>query len=171
MAELKFQEFLNSAALNGMHEDVKNWIDQQVNMKDDANQLTALHKASIAGHLTSVKYFIQIGAQINIEDKYEFTPLHNAADQGHLEIVQVLLANGANIEAKANRNKQTPLFLAANGDHLEVVKFLIDNGAQTNAKDKSGITALEFASDKGFLEIVQHLTLHGANIDTRNEHG
>ena len=57
MAELKFQEFLNSAALNGKQEDLKNWIDQQVHMKDDANQLTALHKASIAGHLTSVKYF------------------------------------------------------------------------------------------------------------------
>ena len=146
MAELKFQELLDSAALNGKQEDLKNWIDQQVNMKDEG--LTALHKASITGHLTSVKYFIQIGAQINIEDKFEFTPLHRAADRGHLEIVQVLLANGANIEAKPNRNKQTPLFLAANGDHLEVVKFLIDNGAQINAKDKNGNTALEFAADK-----------------------
>ena len=57
MAPSKFQELLNSAAINGNQEDLKNWIDQQVNTKDKINQQPALYKGSIdlLSHLTKVK--------------------------------------------------------------------------------------------------------------------
>ena len=53
-AEAKFQALLNSAVNDGNQDVLKNWIDQQVNIKDK-NQLTALHKASRDGHLNIVK--------------------------------------------------------------------------------------------------------------------
>ena len=100
------QELLHSANL----EDLKNWIEQQVNTKDE-NELTALHKASRDGDLEKVKYLIQIGAQIEAQDNESWTPLHFAADRDHLEIVQYLIDHGAQIEAKT-QIEQTPLIFA-----------------------------------------------------------
>ena len=61
MEKLKFKQLLNSA-VNTNPEELKNWIEEQVNTKDEYGQ-TVLHKASIAGNLPTVKYLIQIGAQ------------------------------------------------------------------------------------------------------------
>ena len=69
MAKSKFIELLNSA-VNTNPEELKNWIEEQINTKDE-NQQTVLHKASIAGNLPTVKYLIQIGAQIDAKDNGE----------------------------------------------------------------------------------------------------
>ena len=141
-AEAKFQALLNSTLMNGNQDVLKHWIEQQVNTKDQ-NQQTALHKATRDGHLNTVKYLIQIGAQVNVKDEIKgFTPLHIAGMKGHLEIVQCLIHHGADIEAKTKESKQTPLILAAGRGHLEVVKCLIDNGAQIDGKDIGGSTPL-----------------------------
>ena len=89
-----FQDHLHSAG--GDPEPLRNWIELQVNAKDE-NGLTALHKCCKAGQLEKVKYVIQIGAQIDVQQdtpcrtfEKDRTPLLFAATYGHLEIVQYL---------------------------------------------------------------------------------
>ena len=78
MAKSKFQQLLNSAVTTNP-EELKNWIEKEINTKDE-NQQTVLHKASFVGNLPTVKYLLQIGAQIEVKDKDDYTPLHFAAD-------------------------------------------------------------------------------------------
>ncbi|RMD79282.1 MAG: ankyrin repeat domain-containing protein, partial [Lentisphaerae bacterium] len=46
--------------------------------------------------------------------------------------------------------------------HVDVVKILLEHGADVNAKCKKGKTALMFASEKGYQEIVELLKDAGA---------
>ena len=69
MAKSKFQKLSNEAATTGNLDNLKNWIEEQINYKDQRNQETVLHKAIESGHLNVVKYFIQIGAQIDAKKK------------------------------------------------------------------------------------------------------
>ena len=69
MAKSKFQKLSNEAATTGNIDDLKNWIKEQINYKDQTHQETVLHKAAKSGHLSAVKYFIQIGAQIDAKKK------------------------------------------------------------------------------------------------------
>ena len=93
MANSPFQELLHSTLGTGNPEVLKNWIEQEINTKDN-NQETALHKASESGDLNNVNYYIQIGAQIDAKDKDGETPLHKAAHKGHFEVVQCLINQG-----------------------------------------------------------------------------
>ena len=52
------------------------------------------------------------------------------------------------------------LLAAANGRVLKV-KDLIDDGADPNLRDKSDKTALTYAKERGFLEIVELLQRAG----------
>ena len=51
---------------------------------------------------------------------------------------------------------------AADEGHTEVVKTLINAGADVNARDKEDWTALNYASWKGHMKIVQALEAAGA---------
>ena len=84
MAKSKLQQLLNSAVTTNP-EELKNWIEKEINAKDQ-NQETVLHKASDGGNLPTVKYLIQLGAQIEAKDKNENTPLFEAVLNNEPEI-------------------------------------------------------------------------------------
>jgi len=47
-------------------------------------------------------------------------------------------------------------------EYTDIVKLLIENGADVNVKDKDGMTALMYASEEGYTEIVSLLKNAGA---------
>ena len=69
---------------------------------------TALHRASHNGHLHTVQYLVEAGADVNSLDLGDNTPLHWAAMRGHVEIVKYLLSNGADKTVK-NKQEQMPV--------------------------------------------------------------
>ena len=96
---LSIEELMHKAVDDGDLEELKKVIDQKINSKDQY-QNTALHKASVQGHFSMVKFLIKIGAQIEVKGKDELAPLHSAVSNGHLEVAKYLIDNGAQIEAK-----------------------------------------------------------------------
>ena len=56
---------------------------------------------------------------------------------------------------------------AARQGDVKTCKYLLENGTDTNEKDNRGRTPLIYASNHGFLEIVQMLLVHGADINDK----
>ena len=125
--------------------------------------LTALHLATINGHLDVVQFLIEHGSDVNAADKLGFTPLLLAAIYGHAKIAECLLQNEANVNAASSFGDMTALNIAAFGGNEDVVMILLNHDA--DLKD-----SLHAAVEGGHLHIVSMLTEHGADVNGKGLH-
>ncbi|KAF3041953.1 hypothetical protein E8E12_008810 [Didymella heteroderae] len=96
---------------------------------------SALHLATLNGHLQSVQYLLSC-PKINTclqgrrhRRTTENTALHLAAQSGHTSIIQALLDHGGIGVAQKGRNEETALLAAFWGNHLDAVRILLTSGA------------------------------------------
>lgn len=80
---------------------------------------------------------------------------------GNRFIGKALLKAGAHVNFK-NESSETPLIIAASRGNNDFVALLIENEADVNAVDNSQQSALYYASESGFTEIVEMLIMAGA---------
>ena len=115
-----------------------------------------------------VQLFLDHNADPRARDGDGDTLLHCAALAGRLKVVRLLLERNAdlNVEVNSRNNKgSTPLHLASAGYHEgdpDIVRLLLDHDADSQARNLSGKTASEVARGRREREIVQLLSLHGA---------
>ncbi len=102
---------------------------------------SALMLASLKGLEPAVRRLIERGADVN---KTGWTPLHYAATGGHVGIVRLLLEHHAFIDPESP-NGTTPLMMAARYGSGEAVKLLLEEGAVPTARNRLGLSALDFA--------------------------
>ena len=116
-----------------------------------------------------VQVLLEYKADMNARDEYGENALHNASNgpgpntgPSMSNVVRLLLKHGADVNARTDKDKghSTPLHIAAENGRLEVVHVLLQHGANVGAKDGSGRTALQIASDTGHDEIVKLLSEH-----------
>ena len=72
--------------------------------------------------METVKLLLELGANVDAEDKHGRTPLHADAGNGHEDIVKLMLESGANVHAQ-NNNGCMPLHLAVVGAHVETARW------------------------------------------------
>ena len=89
----------------------------------DFNNSTPLHWACYSGADDSIKFLINLNAEINSFDKNELTPLHLATLYNKKNIVIKLLQNGA-IKDVTNSKGETPLYLAWKKKYKEIYNIL-----------------------------------------------
>ncbi|ORY03170.1 putative ankyrin repeat protein, partial [Neocallimastix californiae] len=106
---------------------------------DDSN--TALIYACIRNDEKLVKYLVDIGAEINVKNKYCETPL---------------------ICSCYNNNTYKSI-------NFETVKFLVENGAELNDIDEVGNSALLYACTRNETNIIKYLVEKGANLKIKNK--
>lgn len=92
-----------------------------------------LSGAALRGDLEMVRFLIEMGAEVNRNDRYSMyqyeTPLHRAINGNHLDMVKLLYANGADINDKAFID-MTPLSYAKYKGFKEILEFLENVGAE-----------------------------------------
>jgi len=131
-----------------------------------------LFQAARYGDIANVRKYLDLGANIDVEDYRGLTSLQIACIYGHLDVVRLLLDRGANIEAAGGSTGQTALIFASMEGELDVVKELLDRGANMEAADTlHGWNSLMLASWKGKLDVVKELVDRGANIFATNVAG
>jgi ankyrin repeat protein len=141
---------------------------------------------------------LEMGAQIDVEDKKGWTPLHCAASAGHTVKVTDLLMKGADVEA-VNKNGQRPADLAKNEEtenlllawpnnqklineqkkfiadsifgYIQDIVFLLGRGVNINCKHDNGMTALHWAIFKGHKDIITLLLEKGADFNAKDNSG
>lgn len=132
-----------------------------LNIQDNMQNNCFLYSGA-EGYLDILRFAIEAGADTTITNRYGGTALIPAAERGHVEVVEELL-NETDVDVNhVNRLGWTALMeaviLSDGGvQHQEIIKILLNNGADPSIADKDGITPLQHAKDKGYLEIVDIL--------------
>ena len=91
------------------------------------------------GHITVVRFLVELGVDADKANKDRATPLFAAAKNGNIKVINFLLEIGA--ENKTHRDGATPLLVAAEGGHVKVVHFLLQEfGPDTHKGNIDGAT-------------------------------
>ena len=145
----------------GNLEKIHKIIASDKNSIKEGNGTRFLSEAVKENNLEIVRLLIELGAEINDEDRILYddeTPLAIAASKGNLEMVKLLVDAGAivNIPLK-DPEYWTPLMCAVSSENLYVVKFLIEAGADVNEIRDAGNFALAIAAHCDSQEIFDYL--------------
>ena len=132
---------------------------------EDQNGWTALHYASLGGHVEEAKILIKAGSELNIQDNKGRSALHFASLYSYAEVVDSLIMASADVNQQDN-DGNTALHHASKLGNTEMVKSLVKGGADINTPNKLGVTALHKATLRGHVEVVTTLILAGAEVNT-----
>lgn len=120
---------------------------------------TVLHITVANGHIDVVKALVEeLGADVNVADRWGCTPLDEAEHAGHNDIVQYLKSKDA-ISGKqpAVNDDASALCQSAASGSLDSVQRLVQTGVDVNQGNFDGRTAMHLACSRGHLEIVKAL--------------
>jgi ankyrin repeat protein len=113
-------------------------------MNTNADAITQLHRAALAGYIQQVKALLNAGIPVDSKRSDGWTPLIEAACKGHEDVCQLLIAHNAQVHAKT-RNNMTALSIAACNGHLRICQLLIQANAEIDIKDNQNRTPLIWA--------------------------
>ena len=140
-------------------------------VNDQSQDLTtALHLASITGHLEIVQWLVQHDVALDKTNVKQETPLHWACCVGDRNISQFLIEHGANMMSK-DKHGDIPLHAASQKGQPGLVEIFIEAGVDVNAQNKNEETPLHLASGCGNLEVARFLIKHGADVRCHDKQG
>jgi len=89
----------------------------------------------------------------------KFTALHIACKLGKLSVVSHLIEKipGVLIDLQDENEKWTPLMLASINGHIEIIKYLLGKKARKDLLSEENKTALDYAKQMEFIEIMKIL--------------
>ncbi|KAF0924190.1 hypothetical protein E2562_008487 [Oryza meyeriana var. granulata] len=135
-----------------------------VDPKDDDGETPLIH-ATRQGHLQTVTYLLQHGADPSIASNLGATPLHHAAGIGNLDLMKLFLSKGVDVESESDAG--TPLIWAAGHAQQEALELLLQHNAKPNTETDDGITPLLSAVAAGSLPCLEVLIQAGADPNIR----
>ncbi|CAL4137312.1 unnamed protein product, partial [Meganyctiphanes norvegica] len=117
---------------------------------DKQNKLgmTALHLASVSGHMGTIRALIDGGADYNILPSMtagQVTPLMIAAQHGNDAVVRLYLDKGVSPNKCIPKTGITTLMFSAAGGNLSTAQILLDRYVDPNVTSAADLTALDVA--------------------------
>ena len=144
-----------------------------VNHKD-AEDCTALLLAADQNHPDVAKVLIDAGADIEEKDEDGCSPLFMASKAGALDIVKMLLQAGADVNVTYHTQDNvgyTCLTLAASHGQTETVRYLVGLPEVDVNQRGDDFTALHWACQEDFPDVVKVLIDAGADIEVKDDNG
>jgi len=158
-----YRNALHEAAYNGHVEVAEILIahGMDVNCRTSA-QHTPLHIAAWHRYPEMVRLLISKGADVDAQDRDKHTALTyypsiiEKKNKEYKEVVEILLDAGADID-HVDGHGGTALLAACVLRSKEVVALLLKRGANPNLGDRDNLSPLDYAVQKGYIEIVDLL--------------
>lgn len=158
--------------------DLKDLVARMIDLQVDINSpypgtgATPLHTAAHFGKEELVEWLLNHGARVNAVSnitvdagngikKGAETPLHMACIKGQQRVVAILLSHEADLEVPTALGF-TPLHYACDRDPV-IAGMLIRKGANINATNDKGESPFHYACKRGFLELIEHMLIAGAD--------
>ncbi|XP_044064574.1 inversin isoform X2 [Siniperca chuatsi] len=140
-----------------------------INMADKYGG-TALHAASLSGHVSTVKLLLERGAMVDSLDVMKHTALFRACEMGHRDVILTLIKGSARVDL-VDVDGHTALHWAALGGNAEVCQILMENGISPNVQDQAGRTPLQCAAYGGYITCMAVLMESNANPNIQDKEG
>ncbi|XP_029928027.1 inversin [Myripristis murdjan] len=140
-----------------------------INMADKYGG-TALHAASLSGHVSTVRLLLERGAMVDSLDVMKHTPLFRACDMGHRDVILTLIKGSARVDL-VDVDGHTALHWAALGGNAEVCQVLMENGISPNVQDQAGRTPLQCAAYGGYITCMAVLMENNADPNIQDKEG
>jgi len=141
-----------------------------INAIDQKYGRTALFITGIVPLYDRMKYLVEQGADINIQEKSGDTALHRMIQvKNELEYIEYLLLHKADPNT-INQFGESPLGSAVSTNRFDLVRTLINNNADPNLGDDIH-KPLRSAYVNKRIDIAKYLLQKGADPDARNSYG
>ena len=147
----------------------------------DDSGLNALHFACFNGHKnilvllknTSIDWNKESATTImNASWRKKVTPLHIAAQSHDSRVLEYVLNQGLTLKIDACTDQgETPLSVAVWHSTPENVSLLLSKEAETSVIDSYGHSAVHWAANYGFEEVISEFIEHGSNLGLPNSSG
>ncbi|WP_342263506.1 ankyrin repeat domain-containing protein [Spiroplasma endosymbiont of Clivina fossor] len=131
--------------------------DKKIINSSDINNNTPLLLAINKDAIDFIKFLLENGADVNLQEKKVSMSIINAINNNNWEIINILFDHGHNVNFQDPLVNNTYLHIAARNGQLELVKLLLERGANPNIQEKKGLTPLYFAAESDKTEVVQEL--------------
>ena len=165
---------LHVAAFCGNLDLCKTLIDQQkfdVHMVDNYGR-TAIHHSARYGSYELVKYFSDMGTDINCKNNLGENCLHIAASYGHLILCKILIEKLSFDVHLSDNNGCTALHHSAASGSYELVRYFADMESDIGYKNIIGMNCLHIAAFHGHLDLCKTLIdKHNLDVHATDNHG
>lgn len=143
---------------------------KEINAVDFSGR-TALSMAAGRSDLAAVTHLLDYSANPNISSPSQGSPLHFAAIAKEPDCLSKLISYNAHVDGVTNWD-QTPLHhVAAYKNDARHALLLIKAGANVNARDRDGITPLQWTVVSNNEKVARALLSHGAHVNNIDNYG
>lgn len=134
---------------------------------DSPDEVSVLNYAVRKGaSLETVKFLAQSGADIFAVDREGVGTIDIAIKFKRYDIVQFCIDSGIDPNTTKRKSGILPIILASCFNDIDMIKLLLENGAKLEGKDKSGMSAAEYATKMGQKSVTKFLEDLQSNRDS-----